>query len=251
MKPITCFVATVLFSFIACGAGKPAKESGQEQPQPDPQWNVRVEVLMVAMPQEKALDFLPDLHNPAKIEGAVAEILKAITRKEATLMGYPVVYTLDGQRAVAEDILELRYPVEFNPPTSASTITGSAAATGTGASNYPFPKAFETRNVGSTLEVEPNVSSSGEWISLNMVPQLVQFLGDNSYSSGEAVNGKVIYVQQPKFFTTKETFSLKIRNGQRCLIGVHKLLQPENNMEFFIVQAIATRVGEMNSGQHK
>jgi len=79
MKNISCFVATVLFGSIAF-AGTPAKEAAQKQTQGDPQWNVRVEVLMVAMPQEKALAILPDLRDSAKIDGAVTEILNAINR---------------------------------------------------------------------------------------------------------------------------------------------------------------------------
>lgn len=243
MKTITCFVVTVLFGCVAFAAGKPNQESGQAQTQPDPQWNVRVEVLMAAMPQANALALLPDLRDPAKIEGAVNEILKAIDHNEGTLMGYPVVQTLDGDRGVAEDISELIYPTEFDPPMVPSTVTLPTAITGT-ADNYAIPTAFETRNVGSTLEVEPRVIGNGEWISLNLVPQLVQFICFDSYKSGKAMDGKPLTVDQPRFFTTRATMSLKVRNGQRCLIGVFKLVVPANNLEFFILQAIATRVGK-------
>src|ERR1700734_1693755 len=38
------------------------------------------------------------------------------------------------------------------------------------------PTAFETRNVGTTLELEPTASNDGQWISLNVVAQHVRLL---------------------------------------------------------------------------
>ena len=39
------------------------------------------------------------------------------------------------------------------------------------------PTAFETRNTGVTLEVEPVVGPDGITIDLNLVPQVVEFEG--------------------------------------------------------------------------
>ena len=47
-----------------------------------PHWIVRVDVLMVAMPQEKLLPMLPDLRDPTKIDAAVANCC-AVRRKRA------------------------------------------------------------------------------------------------------------------------------------------------------------------------
>ena len=233
--------ATVLFGSVALAAANPAKEaSTPKQTKEEPRWSVRVEVLMVAMPQEKALPLLPDLSDPAKIDAAVTQILNAIGRKEATLTGYPVVQTLDGERSVSETALEEKYPTEYEPPGQPGLVNNAPARdSGTEISTYPMPLAFEVRNVGATLEVEPTGSANGDWISLKVVPQRVELLGFDTYEGGKTDNGAVMKVEQPKFFTTKVTTSLKIRNGQRCLIGVHKLVQPENNIEFFIIRAIA------------
>ena len=239
---LTAITATVLLGSLAFAAEHPTNEPGTRKQTPkDPQWNVRVEVLMVAMPQEKALALLPDLRDPAKIEAAVTQILTAIDRKEATLMGYPVVHTLDGERSVAETILEKRYPTEFEPPTTPQNA-GQAPlpAAATAISDTPIPTAFETRNVGVTLEVEPHVSASGDWIRIDVVPQRVILLGFDSYDAVKTASGKVVKIDQPQFFTTKTTANLKLRNGQRCLLAVHKLPQPENQIEFYIIQAFAT-----------
>ena len=45
------------------------------------------------------------------------------------------------------------------------------------------PTAFETRNTGVTLEVEPVVGPDGVTIDLNLVPQVVEFEGFINYGS--------------------------------------------------------------------
>ena len=197
---------------------------------------------MVAMPQEKALALLPDLRDPAKIESAVAQILTAIDRKEAMLMGYPVVQTMDGGRGVTESIVEQRYPTEFVfPNTPQGAGQGEAPPAAAAAISEPTtPAAFETRNVGVTLEVEPHVSSDGDWIRVDVVPQRVVLLGFDSYDAVKTASGKAVKADQPQFATTKTTASLRLRNGQRCLLAVHKLPRPENQIELFIIQAFAT-----------
>jgi hypothetical protein len=211
-------------------------------PAPEPKWDVRVEVLMVALPQEKALALLPDLRNPAKIDRAVAQIMPAIGRKEATLMGLPMVVTHSGQRAVTEAVLEKRYPTEFEPPQVPQTVViGPPAPAEKPKMDVAIPTAFETRNMGATLEVEPVVSPNGEWINLNLVPQRVDLLGFDSYDAVSIAVGTA-KIDQPKFTTAKVTTSLSLRSGQHCLIAIHKLAQPEGHLEFFILQATAIPV---------
>lgn len=196
---------------------------------------------MVAMPQEKALALLPDLRDSAKIEAAVAQILKLIDLKEATLTGYPVVHTLDGERGVAESIIEKKYPTEFEPPTTPQNVGATAALPPANAvSDMAMPTAFEVRNLGVSLEVQAHVSAMGDWIRIDTVPQRTALLGFDAYDAMKTASGKIVKIDQPLFATTKTNASLKLRNGQRCLLAVHKLHQPEHQMEIFIIQAIAT-----------
>jgi type II secretory pathway component GspD/PulD (secretin) len=100
--------------------------------------------------------------------------------------------------------------------------------------------AFSIREVGPTLEVTPHVSANGQWITLSIVPQRVELLGFDSFQTGKTAGGASYNIPQPRYFTTKTEAKLKLRNGQRCLIGVYKLVKPENQIEFFILQAVAT-----------
>jgi hypothetical protein len=222
MKTALRFIAT-LGIFALLGSPAFAEDRGG-------QWNVRVEVLMVDLPQDKALALLPDLRDPGKIDGAVTQIIDAINHNQAKLIGYPAVQTLDGQRAVSETVIEKRYPTEFQPLVPPPPKPGGpqGAPAGPPPSDAAIPTAFETRNVGVTVEVEPHVLQNGDWIRISIVPQRVIFEGFDAYTFA---------TEQPRFFTAKMTTTLTLRNGQRNLLAFHKLPDPGNLVELFILQA--------------
>jgi hypothetical protein len=201
---------------------------------------VTVSVLMVAMPQEKMLPMIPDLRDPKKIDGAVDQLLAAVQNKEAILIGYPIVVTVDGERTVSESIVEERYPTEFDPgmadsisnphPSPTPAISGSDRLI----NDSPVPTAFETRNAGVTLEAEPHVIDHGDSIRVDLVPQHVALLDFTTY--------RKFKIDQPLFSSAKDTTGLIVRNGQNTLIGIHLVTKPENYMEVHILQATATPI---------
>ncbi len=264
-----CLAATVCFPLAA--KPKPAKSpvptaspksspTPSPTPEPDPA-NIRIDVLIVSMPEEKFLTLLPDLLDKEKIEKAVPDLLDAVKRKEMILEGFPVVTTKSGQRAVVETVKEVRYateewPTDNTPATdtnsgtdqsgSASPSPSPAATPAPSASPLPTPAAeidFETRNAGVTLEVEPTLSADKEFIDLNLASQHVQFLGfTNPLDAGKQTellkeDAKKTDMSQPLFHTMKDTTSVTLRNGQHLLLGVHKSPQPEGYVEIFIVHA--------------
>ena len=230
---------------ISTAADAPAGEGD------GPHWKVRVEVLMVALPQNECLALLPDLRDSTKIDGAITKIMDLVGKKQAILNGYPVVQTLDGQRGVSESILEKRYATEYSPPEPPPALApsdSSAPAPVPPPKANPrsvpsaMPSAFETRNMGVTLEVEPTVSKAGDTISLNLVPQRVDLLGLDYFDAGMAPNGQKIQISQPQFLTTKDTVTISVKSGEHLLVGVHPLVKPADYIEVFIVQAIATPI---------
>ena len=184
--------------------------------------------MVVDLPQSKSLALLPELRDPLTIDAAVAKIFGAIQRKEASLVGYPVVHTYDGLRASTEACREERYPTEFEPPQLPQIFGGPPDWI-----DVICPTAFETRNVGVSLEVEPHIFENGNWIRLNLVPRRVMLLGyDNSVAG----------MRMPRFAKSETNTSVMIRNGQRFLVSFHKVPEAEENIELVIVQAWATPV---------
>ena len=167
---------------------------------------------------------------PVPTVGAILEpvtakrLLQAISdSKDVNLLSAPRVSTRTGQRAVIEVIREFRYPTEFEFEKGAGIMT---------------PKAFETRNLGVTLEVEPRVEADGT-INLNLVPQVVKLDGYIRASDGQPVplrDGRSVgadltlkdfetvkyprdTVLQPIFSTNKLSTSVSLASGQTVVLG--------------------------------
>jgi general secretion pathway protein D len=166
-------------------------------------------------------------------------VVRALNQKKGVdLLSAPKVTTKSGQRAVIEIVREFRYPTQFQPPQIPQTV-GSTSGTVGGTTSVPItpttPTAFETRNTGVTLEVEPVVGPDGITIDLNLVPQVVEFEGFINYGSPilapAAVNpitgtlltsGSVLtpnVINQPIFSARKVTTSVSVWDGQTVVLG--------------------------------
>lgn len=174
-------------------------------------------------------------------------VIRALNQKKGVdLLSAPRVTAKPGQRAVIEIIREFRYPTEFDPPqipqnvgsTTSFTQTptlGGLISGGANQGSFPVtpttPTAFETRNTGVTLEVDPNVGPDGYTIDLNLVPQVVEFEGFINYGSpiqtsatnalGVSVTNVITpnVINQPIFSTRKVTTSVSVFDGQTVVLG--------------------------------
>lgn len=210
--------------------------------------NVRIEVQMVSMPLDKGLPLLPNLRDAGSIEGAFSQIQQMLAAGEATLVARPEIVTKSGQRAVTEDIQEVRYASEFGgreaaPPKAATAEKRAAESDESTHKGAPVPTAFETRNTGATLEVEPVLGPDGKTIDLNLVPQHVRLLGFVPVASGRDANGHDWKIEQPRFCTAKTTTSLTVAAGQRVLLAEFRGPEGSDQIEFFILKADVIAAG--------
>ncbi|MEY2546174.1 MAG: ral secretion pathway protein [Verrucomicrobiota bacterium] len=178
-------------------------------------------------------------------------VVRALNQKKGVdLLSAPRVTTKSGQRAVIEIVREFRYPTQFQPPqipqsvgsnfgnggnTIINPLTGLISSSGGSSGNFPVtpttPTAFETRNTGVTLEVEPVVGPDGVTIDLNLVPQVVEFEGFINYGSpiqttstnllGQSVTNILTpnVINQPIFSARKVTTSVSVWDGQTVVLG--------------------------------
>ncbi|MBV9009639.1 MAG: type II and III secretion system protein [Verrucomicrobia bacterium] len=178
-------------------------------------------------------------------------VIRALNQKKGIdLLSAPRVTTKSGQRAVIEIVREFRYPTQFQPPQIPQTVgaaaSGFGSAGGGAVTQIPItpttPTAFETRNTGVTLEVEPVVGPDGVTIDLNLVPQVVEFEGFINYGSpiyapsssnsvlnlltgivsSSAQSQQVLtpnIINQPIFSTRKVTTSVSVWDGQTVVLG--------------------------------
>lgn len=244
MKRLLLAFALVL---LAVSGAALSAEPEHAQPATDSP-NIRIELQVVAIPEQIGIQLATEMKSKDKIEAAHARIQQMLAKGTAKLIGWPIVTTRSGMRAVIEDIKEIRYATEYHPPTvsiNPNTPVEPAIKVAPTVDVVTFegvPSAFETRNTGVTLEVEPVLKEDGKAIDLNIVPQHVRLEGFHKITiEGAARKGKVI-VEQPEFKTNKVTTTVTMQSGQRILMGVYPTEDPPKHLEFFILKVEAVPV---------
>jgi len=145
-----------------------------------------------------------------------------IREGNADIVETATILARSGQRAKAESISEYIYPTEFDPPIVPKDVT---LGSGTNAPIGDFtPTAFETRNLGTTIEVDPVLGADGHTIDLNLSPEIVELEGNTSWSNDDYKGG--VKLEQPLFHAMKVTTQLTLHSGTYQMIGTTRPLNP-------------------------
>lgn len=207
--------------------------------------DVVADILIVSVPDTAAVGLIEGLKDPAKTEATARQIQSMVESKKARLVGWPNLQTRPGQRAVSENIQEVRYAIEFdrNAPAAqpgkddvkgeeaakAAEPPGPAAPAAVGV----IPTAFETRNAGVTLEIETILDPTEKAIDAQLCAQHVQLLGWDPTTVEE--NGKTTTrLPQPRFHTNKVSTAISTESGRRHLIGVFRSGDNKDETELFL-----------------
>ncbi len=195
------------------GFGDPvAPDAAEDGDEPEAPTAVSIMEEVFSLPLVEADNLLHDIPSDRLRYARLREMLAG---GKARLEKLVVLRTKSGQRAVFESIHELRYPTEFTPP-SAVPANPSDKPPPKVENSFPMnpttPTAFDVRNIGDTLELEPVVGPDGMTIDLNLVPQSVRYLGDRTFDVPDPV-------KQPIIETGKITTQVSVRDGQPYFLG--------------------------------
>ena len=177
-------------------------------------------------------------------DGQVQMIMRGLSQKKGTdLMTAPSVTARSGQKATIEIIREFIYPTEYEPPELPNSVGqqgggffgGGGITGGGGGGSFPVtpatPTAFETRNTGVTLEIEPTIGENDFVIDLRFVPEIVEFEGFINYGSpiqspstdalGNPVTAIITEnrIEMPVFSTRRVNSALTIYDGYTVAVG--------------------------------
>ncbi|BDS07841.1 hypothetical protein NT6N_28810 [Oceaniferula spumae] len=239
MKPTTKYTffglaaAAGIVSLTAQPESKPAAEKPNGAPaakveEIDVSRNVRVQFDYIEIPLATMSKLMVDdeaTKTDTILRARVAELVKT---GKAKLLEVQMLTVPDGQKATTESIREMIYPTEYEPPELPNTIhihTGQAkdGTTVIGAefakdvATGPTPTAFETRNVGSTLEIEPSIDPDAPYISLRFAPEIVYYIENLTYAEWNGKHGKADIVM-PVFYSLRVTSAATLANGKPTLV---------------------------------
>jgi hypothetical protein len=178
--------------------------------------NIRVCVQLIEVPHPVLTELLagPNTSGPALHDQALA-LAKDGTVK---LLETSVVTCHHGQKASVESIRELIYPTEYEPSVLISELGQTPPPPEKPRLRPDSVTAWETRNVGTTLEIEPSLPADTNLIDLRFVPEIVQLVRMNTFMEYVDEWGDAS-VRMPVLETSRLNTSVSLMPGQFEMVG--------------------------------
>jgi hypothetical protein len=205
----------LLLAVLACAC------AGTARADDDGPMNVRVSMQLIEVPLPTLTELMS---NPEQAGHQLHAKAFALTKSgKAKLVETCSVMCRSGQRAILESVLELIYPTEVRPPTLPTPTRATGQASPPSSNDYmprpPTPTAFETRNTGVTLEVEPALSADGKIIDLRFAPEIVTPRGLATWCDFRDQWGDAS-VRMPLFEAWKTSTGITVIDGRFDLVSV-------------------------------
>ncbi len=223
--------------------------------------NVRVDVQMVSVAMTDSLTLIPVLRDVRTVGTGWDRLQEMLANGRATLIDWPMRWARsprvekrdrppdaggpkswwnDG-RALSENLVEIRYPCDFDPPGIPQTfLTGPIRPEKPIRPDWEeniVPKNFETRNTGPTLEFEALVEDGGRIVSLDLRVQHIWLFGFQKWQQQASPIGISGTGVQPNFVSSIVTTSLRAIHDQPILVNVAVVPKPEPHVELFILRS--------------
>ena len=208
-------------------AGAPSPSPAAQAAEP-PLLSMTYEAFSISLEQAAALQ----RKNPGDTE-FYNELVERVAKGEAKQESVVVIRGRSGQKMTAESISETIYPSEYMPGAIAKG-PGEQAARVPKPGEAPLPAleapvlpvAFETRNCGLTIEVEPTLSQDQKVVDFRVVPEHVTFVGREKWGQG------ISETEMPLFDSQQISTGVSTSPGSPCLLGTitkPQIPRPEEN----------------------
>jgi hypothetical protein len=256
----TFAVAALAASLWLSSAVSPHAQTGTPEFDPlgehdDLPKQVRVQVEFINVPHESLTELLFGEKPPAndvEMRQRVAELIK---EGKASVLETMVCTARSGQKATSESIQEFIYPTEYDSAELPEKVEVDGKASG-GASLQgrrdlavgPTPNAFDTRNIGSTLEIEPTIGVDSRIIDLRFLPEIVYHVGNEVWAEWKGQQGNA-HVQMPKFYKLSLNTSLTLIAGQPVLAGALSPKDDEGKTDFTRKLMVFVRADVLTPGR--
>ena len=186
---------------------------------------VRVQVEFIELSHERFTGLMFGPKNSANDTELRAQLAELVKQGDATVVETMSCIAKSGQKATTEAIREFIYATEYDPPELACTPRRDLPETEPKKAVGPSPSAWDVRNLGATLEIEPTLSDDDRVIDLRLLPEIVYHTGNQVWMEWRDERGKAD-VQMPDFFTARLNTSVFLLDGQPLMVAA---LSPKND----------------------
>lgn len=203
---------------------------------------IRIHVMTVGMQQAEYVKYT----RMEKKDGFHAAAMQLVKQGKAEILDVNCVTARSGEKATLESVREVIYPTEYEPDELAcpppqdfnEIVLKPEIRTKT-------PTAFETRNTGTTLEVEPTLGvelvvptledeptlgDKGSLVNMRFTPEFVDPVGYALWWKLQDEFGKADIVM-PKFLTHHANLGLTLRSGKFALANTFSGKDAEGNVD--------------------
>lgn len=184
---------------------------------------IRVHMVSYVMSQESYTELM--LRERSQ-KSDYAEVRSLVNQELASVADVKIISGRSGEKFEIESVREFIYPTEYSVsevPSQPSLAQQSAllkARSLTKFSRPAPPVAFETRNLGMTLEVQPTLGESGNIIDLSLHSEFVDSVGFSKWLEIQDQWGKD-GLKMPIFLSQKINTALTLQNGEFYLFNTY------------------------------
>ena len=184
---------------------------------------VRVQAEFIEVAHETLTRLLLQPREGADDNALRQELAKLADEGKASVVETMLCTGRSGEKSLTESLKEYIYPTEYEPAEIPNEIyttekgdkvrsDGKDYATG------PTPTSFETRNLGSTFEIEPTVGANNKIIDLRFAPEIVYHVGNEVWSEWKDKHGDAS-IKMPTMYTMRLTTAVTLVDGQPTLVA--------------------------------
>ena len=182
---------------------------------------VIVEYIEVSHPTLTAVMRSTHADSGPKIHARMRELVK---ENEARIMETSIVVARPGQKATVESIGEFIAPTEYEPP--GSDLSTFVPTSSTPRLRPETPWAFETKNVGVTLEIEPNLGPHNKLVDLRFAPGLSDRLRLETWVSHHDQWGDAS-IRRPTYEELRMSTGIVLLANTWGFVGIHSPHAPD------------------------
>ena len=168
---------------------------------------IRVQVEFIDVAHEQLTELMFGEH-PSANDGELRKMVGGLVNQgKASILETMLCVAKDGQKATTESIEKFIYPTEFEPAQGPAENHTNASGEKIGSEQRngavgPSPSAWETRNLGSYLQIEPSLSDDQRMINLRFVPEIVYHVGDQVWAEWKDAHGRAD-IKVPLFYVMR------------------------------------------------
>jgi hypothetical protein len=186
---------------------------------------IRVQVEFIDVSHETLTELLFGEKVPANDTEMRKQLTALIKDGKASILETMLCTARSGQKATSEAIEEYIYPTEYEPAELPGEIkfddkedAEAAKKSRRDFATGPTPTAFETRNLGSTLEIEPTLGVDNKIIDLRFLPEIIYHVGNEVWAEWKGFHGNSP-IQMPKFYKVSINTAVTLADGKPMLVG--------------------------------